>query len=63
MLNANTIIDAYPITCIDDILNRLGGSVIFSKIDLAQVIVAFCTLRIVTTQVSAKTKLTKDHQS
>ena len=35
-LNANTIIDAYPITCTDDILDCLGGSVIFSKIDLAQ---------------------------
>ena len=35
-LNVNTIIDAYPISCIDDILGCLGGSVIFSKIDLAQ---------------------------
>ena len=35
-LNANKIIDAYPIPCIDNILDHLGGSVIFSKIDLAQ---------------------------
>ena len=35
-LNANTIIDAYPIPRNDDILDRLGGSVIFSKTDLAQ---------------------------
>ena len=32
-LNANTIIDAYPILRIDDVLDRLGGSIIFSKID------------------------------
>ena len=31
-----TIIDAYPILHIDNILDHLGGSVIFSKIDLAQ---------------------------
>ena len=35
-LNANTIINAYPIPCIDDILDFLQGSVIVSKIDLAQ---------------------------
>ena len=35
-LNANTIIDAYPIPHIDDIFYHLVGSVIFSKIDLAQ---------------------------
>ena len=35
-LNANTIIDAYPIPHIDNILELLGGSVVFSKIDLAQ---------------------------
>ena len=36
-LNANTIIDAYPIPCINSILDYLGLSMIFSKIDLAQV--------------------------
>ena len=35
-LNANTIVDRYPIPRIDDILDRLGGSAVFSKIDLAQ---------------------------
>ena len=35
-LNVNTIIDAYPIPHIDDILDYLEGSIIFSKIDLAQ---------------------------
>ena len=35
-LNATTIADAYPIPCIDDILDCLVGSVIFSKIYLAQ---------------------------
>ena len=35
-LNANTIIDAYPIPRIYDTLDRLGGLVIFRKIDLAQ---------------------------
>ena len=35
-LNAKPIIYAYPIPRIDDILEHLGGSVIFSKIDLAQ---------------------------
>ena len=35
-LNGNTIIYAYPIPHIDNILDCLGGSVIFSKIDLAQ---------------------------
>ena len=35
-LDANTIIDAYTIPHINDILNHLGNSVIFSKIELAQ---------------------------
>ena len=35
-LNENTVINRYPLPRIDDILDRLGGSVIFSKIDLAQ---------------------------
>ena len=35
-LNVNTIIDAYLIPHINDILDCLGGSVIFSKINLAQ---------------------------
>ena len=34
-LNANSIIDAYPIPYIDIILDWFRGSVIFSKIDLA----------------------------
>ena len=35
-LNANTTIDTYLIPCIDNILDHLGGSVIFSKLGLAQ---------------------------
>ena len=35
-LNANKILYGYPIPHIDDILDFLGGSVIFNKIDLAQ---------------------------
>ena len=35
-LDAKIIIDAYPIPCIDNILNCLGGSVTFSKIEFAQ---------------------------
>ena len=35
VFNANTIIDAYPIPYIDNILDHLGGSDIFSKIELA----------------------------
>ena len=34
-INNNTIIDNYPMPHIDDILDHLGGSTIFSKIDLA----------------------------
>ena len=33
-LNANTIIDRYQIPRIDDILDRLGGSTVYLKIDL-----------------------------
>ena len=33
-LNSNTVIDRYPLPRIDDILDRLGGSTVYSKIDL-----------------------------
>ena len=33
-LNGNTITDSYAIPCIDDLLGRLGGSKVFSKLDL-----------------------------
>ena len=33
-LNQNTIIDKYPLPRIDDILDRLQGSKVFSKVDL-----------------------------
>ena len=33
-LNANTILDRYPIPRIDDILDRLHGSIVYSKIDV-----------------------------
>ena len=36
VLDANTIIDAYPIPRIDNIFDCLEGPVIFSKIGLAQ---------------------------
>ena len=36
VFNRNRIINAYPIPHIADIFYCLGGSVIFSKIDLAQ---------------------------
>ena len=35
-LNDNTVINRYPLPRIDDILDRLGGSKFFTKIDLAQ---------------------------
>ena len=33
-LNSNTVVDRYPIPRIDDILDRLAGCKVFSKIDL-----------------------------
>ena len=39
--NANTIINAYPIPRIDDILDFLQGSVIISKIDFAKATIKF----------------------
>ena len=35
-LNSNTVVDRYPIPRIDDILDRLSGAKVFSKIDLQQ---------------------------
>ena len=34
-LNSNTIIDRYPIPGIDNMLDRLGHAIIYSKTDLA----------------------------
>lgn len=33
-LNANTVTDSYPLPRIDDLLSRLGGCKVFSKLDL-----------------------------
>ena len=33
-LNANTCLDRYPIPCIDELLDRLCGSCVFSSLDL-----------------------------
>lgn len=35
-LNARTVRDVYPIPRVDDLLDRLQGAAVFSKIDLAQ---------------------------
>ena len=34
MLNNNTIKDTYPLPRTDELLQRVGGSCVFSKIDL-----------------------------
>lgn len=34
LLNSNTKLDSYPMPRIDDILDSLAGSTIFTKIDL-----------------------------
>ena len=33
-LNANTVLDSYPIPRIDDLFGRLQGPTVFSKLDL-----------------------------
>ena len=33
-LNANTVVDRYPIPRIDDLLDKLSGAKVFSAIDL-----------------------------
>ena len=34
-INNNTVVNQYPLPRIDDILDRLGGSMVYSKLDLA----------------------------
>lgn len=34
MLNANTVRDTYPLPRVDELLQRVGGCGVFSKIDL-----------------------------
>ena len=33
-INSNTIVNRYPLPRVDDIIDRLGGAQVFSKIDL-----------------------------
>ena len=34
-INNNTVVNQYPLPRIDDILDHLGGSMVYSKLDLA----------------------------
>ena len=36
-LNANTVIDAWPLPCIDNLLSQLKGARVFSSLDLRDV--------------------------